>query len=374
MKTKHIITGKTSDFKPIPTSQMVDLKFKKWFEINDLLSKFPKGIFFIVKGKKNIGKTHSLKNLMITTAKAKKKFLFLRISEMEAKNLKNEWNADDKFPFSVRANEIFYTTHKEKYSAGKIAWIKNLQALRSLTFQDYQYIFFDEFVAFSPENYRIDTTILAKNFIRLISDVLRNKQEIKIFCFGNNDIQHDFLSIYFNIDQRHPFVCDEQAGVYYFNFKDYYQGANQKMIKGFAKYNPDLVDFFDKNQSFENLDNISFYFNEDEKGTYQHLYAYNGKIFTVCDVFYKIQNKWILNPDFKKIIYFYHSLKTDLKIIALDDTSDIEINNSFKFPEEQTAQLIQTFYYWYKAKKLKFDIKEDERNFKEIIKFRHFKI
>lgn len=56
-------------FKPYDIKKIRHLERKQWFELNDLRELFPNTKLFIVKGRKNIGKTYALINEMIRLAK-----------------------------------------------------------------------------------------------------------------------------------------------------------------------------------------------------------------------------------------------------------------------------------------------------------------
>lgn len=248
---------KLKQFEELDLRVVADLEHKKFFEIEDL-NRFKDINFFIIKGKKNIGKTFSMISKMKEIAENNKKFVLLRISEGEAKTISREWNADTNIPFKIKANRIYY----ENKDCGQVAWVKNLQQQRSQQFNNYQAIFFDEFVAFSEKNYgggAESEFLIVRNFIRFLIDVQRNKKDLKVFCFGNNDITVDIFTKYFRLPINKPLLKNKFAGILFWNLENFYQGADKTLGHKLAIFDYNLENYLQKNLSLENIEKLENY-------------------------------------------------------------------------------------------------------------------
>ncbi|AAG01278.1 P46 [Mycoplasma phage P1] len=370
MQIDKDLRGKTN-FKRGSLKKLKFMEKKQYFEISDIESLDPSMRFFIIKGKKNIGKTYALLERMKDLAQKGEKFLFLRISDSEVKFLANEWTNDVNNPFYVKANKIYVKQTKEHI--GLISHIKNLQKLRSLQYNDYSHIFFDEFVAFDEKSYGSSDSnaslTLVRNFIRLIMDVQRAKEDIKIFCFGNNDIAVDIFSKYFRLSINEPYQVDNEAKITFINLRHYYQGVRSSYAKGLAFYDLVLDQYFSSNKTMEDITKLAVY-DSLHNGVIRYNILLNDNYYTLVELLHKTEDKLELTNSF---VITNTSKPEDNKrpLIALTKKDYINDSNAVELIDLQKRVLIQQWSNLIKKHKLKFTDKVIEKNFINFLAFNY---
>lgn len=310
------------------------LKDDKFIDMNKIQRLFPWARFFVIKGKKNIGKTHSMLQAMEQIAKRKKKFLYLRITENEIRLTAKEWTTTASIPFNVKSRKITYIDeNNNSYDAGLMAYVKNLQTLRSLQYEDYEAIFFDEFVAFNEKSYGARDSAqleLAKQFIQLIIDVQRKKDDIMVWCFGNNNIAVDLFTKTFRADKDAVINYNKEAKFVILNLKDYFKGIENSLGNALAKYIPDLEEFLADNKSMQDLSRIANY-NDTNSTILQFYTALNDNIYAFL---YEVeQNTRDNSPRLSGNIIITHVLERNeqIPIIALTDYDYMKWKDAIKW-------------------------------------------
>ena len=95
-----------SNFKQYKDDFLNHLKNKQWLELSDFKSLFPDKSIFIIKGKKGIGKSYAMFKEMEQIAKSNKKFVMLRITDAEVKNLSRQITGDPNIPFTIKSGRF----------------------------------------------------------------------------------------------------------------------------------------------------------------------------------------------------------------------------------------------------------------------------
>lgn len=349
------------------------LKDEKFLNMNTIQLLFPWARVFIIKGRKNIGKTYTMIDAMTKIAQRRKKFLYLRITREEADNTSKEWSSDPNIPFYIKAKRFYYKPDEESdaYDCGQVAYLKNLQSLRSQQFNDYEGIFFDEFVAFRENVYGAkakDQLELAKNFILLITDVQRSKPDLMVWCFGNNNIPIDLFTQYFRADKDNVINYDEENKLVMLNFKDYFKGF-KTLGSGLAKYSYQLNDFFASNKSMVDVSRLANY-DETHNGLLIYYLVLNGQIYPMIRQVMELEDKSVKVLDQYIITHLNGETNTSLPFIALTDGDYVRHPQAIKWGRIQEVLQFSQWKEMIKRGLIKFT---DTNIESEFIKFlQHF--
>lgn len=337
------------EFKTVNIEKIKHLKNKKFFELKDLEAIFPDIDFFIVKGKKNIGKTYTMIERMKEVVAQGKQFLYIRITESEVKTTGKEWTSDPNIPFFVKANRIY--DKETKKDVGQMGYLKNLQRQRSLQYNNYSHIFFDEFVGFDVKVYggQVDDDVkLVRQFIQLIMDVQRTKRNIKVFCFGNNNIQIDIFTKFFRLNYKDIIQIDKKAKVLFLNLQDYYVGGNDTLASRLSKYDQKINDYLIRNNSLEDLDKIVNY-DKTNNGIIHLILLYNNNYYSFIETIEKNKlNKFYIITDTNK------PSNNNIPLVALTKADNLQNKNSIFWPKPQYEVWIQNLANLIKFEKVKF--------------------
>lgn len=333
-------------FQIINERKIKHLSKKQWFELNDIRELYKGLNFYIIKGRKNIGKTYAILNEMEKIAKEGKKFILMRITEGEVKTLKSEWSNDTSIPFVFKGNRIYYINENEvKVDCGLIAHAKNLQSLRSLQYNDYVSVFFDEYVAFNEKVYGSDDIAIARQFIQFIMDFQRNKnsESLEIWCFGNNNIPVDIFTKYFKLNINECVQVDLESKCIYVNLKNSYAGVKNSIAKGLAFYDKALDDYLLNNNTMVDVSKLTNYLKENESFI-RFGFIYNG----LCYLYLQRGNKYKEGKEKKiQLVNEYiitHSDFEDLKkhlVYAIGVSDGLMLSNAMLLPRSQVIFLAE---------------------------------
>lgn len=372
MKDEELKKFEKKEFKKVNLRVVKKFEGKKYFEIDDLLSTFPDLNFFVIKGKKNIGKTYSIIQKMEEIARRGKKFVLMRITEGEAKTVTKEWNADPNIPFKIKSKRIYYQKSKnEIIDCGQVAWLKNLQSERSQQFNDYEVVFFDEFVPFQESVFGAGVEsqiLLARNFIRFIIDVQRSKKEIKVFCFGNNESALDIFAKLFRISLDHPIYINKEAGVLYWNLQDYYKGHDKTLGHKLAIFDADLEDYLASNRSFEDISKLAN-FNLIDKSITLFYFILDKKIYAFSEYLHHTQKNTLEQTNTFSISLAPRDLILNIPIIALTNIDYMFNKQAILWGQEQLKTWANTLRLLIKFEFLKFSDFQIKNEFENFIAF-----
>lgn len=359
--------SKQKEFKKVDLRIIKKFEYKTYFEIDDLTTTFKDINFFIIKGKKNIGKTYSIIKKMEEIAKKGKKFVLMRITEGEAKTLSKEWNSDNNIPFKIKAKRIYY----DGKDVGQIAWLKNLQNERSQQFNDYEVIFFDEFVPFSETVFGAGVEsqiLLARNFVRFAIDVQRSKKDIKIFCFGNNESALDIFAKFFRISLDHPIFINHEVGVLYWNLEHFYKGHSNTIGHKLAIFDADLEEYLASNNTFEDVSKLAN-FNVIDKSITLFYFILHKKVYKFSEYLHLTNTKHLQKTNTFSISLAPKDLISNTPIIALTNIDYMYNKNAIQWKLEQLKIWASTIRLLIKFEHLKFSDFQIKNEFESFIAF-----
>ncbi|WP_075285103.1 hypothetical protein [Mycoplasmopsis bovis] len=226
-------------------------KNKKYFEFADIDKlKLNWNILFFL-GKKNIGKSYQL-NLLIKSLKDNERFIYGRFSASEIETTRTTWNDDAEWPYYIDSKRIIrhkheftYTTHTNKKGesitkqankiVGTCVIFQTLQNTASAFngFENFKFILFDEIIPLNPQEMKPNHI---ESFIRFISNVERNKTDLKIYMLGNNNGPNVLMS-QLKISTADNLIWREEEKFLFINSQDIYKGIeNQQTTLGLLKY------------------------------------------------------------------------------------------------------------------------------------------
>lgn len=355
-----------SNFIELDIDKLRHLKHKKWFELKDMREAFPNINMFIIKGKKNIGKSYAILKEWEKLAQEKKKFLFLRITEGESKEFSKEISESPSNPFTIKANRIYYNGE----NCGIISWVKNLQRTRSLQFEGYSTIFFDEYIAFEEKTYGNDL-MLARNIVRLIMDVQRNKPDIEVWFLGNNDIQVDLFTKYFKLNIYSDIQVDYSASVVYVNLRNLYEGVSKSLATGLAYYDKQLDNYLTNNNTMGDISLLSNYLGKDNSfiryaiviDNIYYLYTQRAHKYIENKVG-KVQliNEWVITHTDKEEA-------TKHVLLAFRNSDSVQSPKAIQLTGQQKDSFVELLFLQIKFGMLKFTDKVIESNIIRFIDF-----
>lgn len=349
----------------VDESFIKDLEKKKYFELKDL-DRFKNAWCFFIKGKKGIGKTYSLMKLFNEIDKSDVDlFVYMRTRREDLLRQKESWIRDNSIPFYCKGNTIF--SKKNDRICGILGYANNLGSLRSNSYKNFKYIIYDEYIEQLKTNYRnIDD--FAKNFMKFVMDVYRdvrngNVSDLKVYCFGNNDIIYDPITEYFKIDVKDVlFNWDKKLGIVVANLSNYYLGMmKDSKAYGLAYYDEQLEEFLDCNKSYENVSQMINY-SELDKGIIEKYIFYNYTYIAFIRLI-NDKNKYafrIVNKPIKGLpIWCFESLDymEDVNSILLQERQIVPFivmlrdnikHGNFKFTSSKVKEIIQDLIYMFR--------------------------
>jgi hypothetical protein len=252
---------------------------KKYFNLEAINKHFGKFNFYMILGKKNIGKTYFYINLMrkMDTESNQDKILYCRLEQKELLTLRNEWNYNKLYPFYISGMNIFsknFKDHKplckknksckcKDRHKGVIAFLGNLGAERGSQYIDYKFVMIDEFIN-ETGTYRGEET-LTRQFINFASNVNREKKKGKLtfFMFGNNNSMINPYLGYFNVAHDINILIYKKIPFIYLNLRGLY-GVKNSLISELASFKQNIKDYIHNNANFDN-NNMLVKFKERDK-------------------------------------------------------------------------------------------------------------
>lgn len=250
--------------KHIPFSKVKHLQNKKFFELKDL-DIFKDCWCFFIKGRKGIGKSYSLKTLINNVASTENDmFIYLRTRREDMRSALASFNRGNDYNIYAKNTNLY--DKKTNRLVGICGYANNLTSLKSGNYTNFKYIIYDEYVESIDSNYR-NKEVFAPNFMRFIMDVYRDLKkngkvsDLKVYCFGNNDLSYDPFTEYFRVDVKDVyFNIDVYNGIVVANLQNFYKGViNDTKARGLAYYDEQLNAFLDENRSFENINQMINY-------------------------------------------------------------------------------------------------------------------
>ena len=354
----------------VPDDLIKFMKNKKYFEIKDL-EVFKDCWCFFIKGKKGIGKSWSLIDLMNKVDQSDQaKMVYLRTRMEDLKMSAASFETNPRIPFTIK-NKLLISK-KTGRICGIAAFANNLSSLRSQNYSDYKYIVYDEYVAQNPSDYKFRDQF-ANKFVRFVMDVYRDFRDekgvspLKVYCFGNDDIEYDPFTEYFRLDVHDTYLnWDRNIGVVAGNLRNYYQGMlKESKAYGLAYYDEQMEQFLDANRSFENLTQMINY-SETDGGIIEKYLFFDGKMMAMI--------RLIKEPD-KFAFRLVHNPIKGIPIWTFELTDDIQLKNSVLLNEFQLIPFINMLANGIKYGKYKFTNSIVKEKIEELIFLnRHKKI
>lgn len=289
-----------------------DLKDKKWFELSDLMkNKYINDLIsvYIVNSKKGIGKTYQLRKKMEEAENENKLFGFVRRTIEEIKSQKDDWETMENWNYYIKGKSII-----NKLTGKKVGMITTISTLYSQTgreFSNYKYLFFDEFKDKRGIGRYIDGEF--NKFCKFLMDFQRNKEDIKVFMFCNNETNHDPYTTGLRIDPTTDYFIDLDLGVFYLNCMDLYKGAiNKDTTIGYrlAKYDNQLLNEIQSNVAvYADEENLISFKQGYDIGELKYQFYLNKKLYS----YYLAKNaqKMVIRSDNKNRTPLIYSLTTN---------------------------------------------------------------
>ena len=299
-----------------------NLADKKWFELSDLeqneyINKFIS--VYIVNSKKGIGKSYQLRKKMEQAEQEHHLFCFVRRTIEEIKSQKDDWETMDDWNYYIKGKGIYNKNTHNK--VGLITTISTLYSQTGREFSNYKYVFFDEFKDKRGLGRYIDGEF--NKFCKFLMDFQRNKEDIKVYMFCNNETNHDPYTTGLRIDPTTDYFIDLELGVFYINCLNLYKGAiNKDTTIGYrlAKYDNQLLNELNNNSAvYSDEENIISYKLGNEIGKLKYQFYLNKKLYSYYQAD-KVE-KMIIRVDSKFRTNFIYSLTT---------TDHINFNNTIQ--------------------------------------------
>lgn len=226
---------------------------KKWFELKDLerIKEINNLIScYIINSKKGIGKTYQMRLKMEQAVKEGNKFIFVRRLKDDIAEQAEDWDdlsETTSWPFIIRGRKIIdKNTNK---TVGRITTISTLYNQTGKEFNGYKYVFFDEFKdkrgikRYIPKEFN--------KFCKFLLDFQRNKSDIIVYMFSNDETRHDPYTVGLRIDASTDYFIDLEIGVFYINLKDKFIGAitDDSVGKRLARFDDELMEELNENKT-----------------------------------------------------------------------------------------------------------------------------
>ena len=346
----------------VPEDLIKFMKNKKYFEIPDL-EVFKDAWCFFIKGKKGIGKSWSLISLMNEIDKSETdKMVYLRTRNEDLKMSVASFETNKRIPFYIQ-NKMLISKESGRI-CGIAAFANNLSSLRSQNYSDYKYIIYDEYVAQNPSDYKFRDQFAGK-FMRFVMDVYRDFRDekgvspLKVYCFGNDDIEYDPFTEYFKIDIQDTYLnWDRNLGIVVGNLRNYYQGMlKDSKAYGLAYYDEAMEEFLDANKSFENLSQMINY-SETDGGIIEKYLYFEGTMIAMIRLI-KDPNKFAFKMVKKPI--------KGIPIWTFELTDDIQLRDSVLLNEFQLVPFISMLANGIKYGRYKFTNSVCKEKIEELI-------
>lgn len=183
----------------------------KYFDIQDVIAEYPDTTAYVVVGQRGVGKSYSIKKYLIEHfAETHKKFVYVRrwTTDINGKALytvfddvmgKEKFNLPGtegyKYVSIVPKGGLFWVQAAKDddskpewlYEIGRITCISNAERFKGGTYNDYDSIFFDEFIT---ERGYISFDREPEQFNKILNTVARSENDkVKVFLAGNPDSQ-----------------------------------------------------------------------------------------------------------------------------------------------------------------------------------------
>lgn len=257
---------------------------KYYFELSDLykLKEINQLInCYIINSKKGIGKTYQMRLLMEEAEKQNQKFIFVRRLKEDLQEQQQDWDdlaEYEDWPYRIKSKKIMRRDNNKV--VGRITTISTLYNQTGKEFKGYKYIFFDEFKdkrgikRYIPKEFN--------KFVKFIIDVQRNKKDLKVFMFANDETRHDPYTTGLRIDASTDYFIDLEKGVFYVNLKEKFKGAITEDTAGYrlASGDAELMEELNNNETVysEDENNITDY----SKGVIEEIkyqFAWNKRLY-----------------------------------------------------------------------------------------------
>lgn len=226
---------------------------KKWFELKDLekIKEInPLINCYIINSKKGIGKTYQMRQKMEQAEREGNKFIFVRRLKDDIAEQAEDWGdlaESSDWPYIIIGRRIINKNTNER--VGRITTISTLYNQTGKEFIGYKYVFFDEF----KDKRGIKRYIKGefKSFIKFLLDFQRNKNDIVVYMFSNDETRHDPYTVGLRIDASTDYFIDLDIGVFYVNLKDKFIGAitDESVGKRLAKFDDELIEELNENKT-----------------------------------------------------------------------------------------------------------------------------
>ncbi len=256
----------------------------QWFDLEEVISA-DKSIYpllkkyisiFIINLIKNCGKTYwiisettKLLERTLTLNEAKdnidSRFVLLFRTDTILKSRSAEINNDPRYPYYIVGNKIFSkgvkTTKINKNGNEVEIWMNRniligyafglnvVDHFTGFQFEGVYKVFYDEYRS-KRKLSRTQRDEEFKKFYTFLDNVQRDKDDIKIYLFGNNEDDVDPIAEGFWIDKDTDYFIDLEAGVFYLNVNAF-KGAEKesRLTTRLSKFSPTLSAYVSENKS-----------------------------------------------------------------------------------------------------------------------------
>lgn len=310
------------------------LSNKKFFEIEDFIDELNKisetKIWLkIWDGKKGIGKSYQIRKKCWEIENSKdRKIMLGRMTLGELRKLKIQINTDKKglWPFKVDKDELYSKETGEH--KGTLFYVigKGLQDFTSQEFPDYDTIIIDEYQPIKKPDE--DWSPYVAMFFRFCIDVQRDKPNLSVDLYGNNNSDFNVFKMYFKTDYTSKIMLDKTAGIVVVNLRDWYVGVvPDTKIYSILKYDDEFKEFIDNNDSGEINDDIMplQLFNK-FKADYQIIYRREVYVFyNYKNLFFAVKKEKHLFGELDTYAITMQDLSLDenCELITIDNNIDI---------------------------------------------------
>ena len=350
---------------------------KKWFNFDRLVNFFGDMNFWMILGKKGIGKTYFLIELMKSIDKKNNEDMitYVRLTKKEADSVRDEWRSNPQlYPFKIKGSLIYskkYRTHNPTcikpatctcpfQIKGDIVFATDLSASRGTQNPNLKWILYDEFIN-ETGSYKFRDS-LAKQFINFSSNKIRHKEEgvVRTVMFGNNNSMNNPYLQHFNINEYTNLWFDKKKKQLFINLRDLYSRAT-KQIRDLASHNIDILAYIDKNENWDlatkiinpvEIERFKPYINFIIDGLPMILYV-------IEDV--KKRRLYALNIEDKSFVDRFNK-----KFLVYEESENFDFNNIIMIDKTNWHIIIKTICQLVKAEKLFFFHTDQKDAFKKI--------
>lgn len=181
---------------------------KEWYNIEDLINKYPSAVYYMVFGERKNGKTYSAKKYILQCVQEGRTFMYVRRTHKMITKRKVSKLFDDMQDVCIEKTgskmlyngqgEFQINSDTEPVTVGYCTSIEEAFLDKGIPFNSVKYILFDEFLDYW---YREDEIEM---FLHTIANIVRDEEQqgVKIIMLGNTTSMTCPYFDYFGIDPK----------------------------------------------------------------------------------------------------------------------------------------------------------------------------